>query len=129
MLEVKDERLLLAVQQLLHIARSQADVLENLFGAGTLKVLDPGLENQLMLMFARQLLLLNQGPAGFIHEKPKGVIERFEEILAPAPVSRMPEPGEQDSGGWRLIGVAHPAGHHDNKMTVVRRGQATLLGR
>ena len=94
-----------------------------------LEVFDPGLEDQLMLMLGDEMLLLNQGPAGFIDEEAQGVVERFEEVLAPSAIARVPEPGQKDRARRGLVPRIHLAGHDDNKMPVPRTGPTLLGGR
>ena len=62
-----------------------------------------------MSMRAIQRLLLAQNPSALIHEQPHRVLQRLEEVLAPAMVPRVPEAGHEQSVGGRLVLPAYLA--------------------
>jgi hypothetical protein len=117
------------IQELFHILRCEPGRAENLFRARAGKVLRARLENELVLMLPLQGLLLQQAPATLIHKEPDRMIERFEEILAPSAVSRMPETGHHDATGSCIVIGVNAAGHYHDQVAMWRRAGGQLGGR
>src|SRR4029079_10182806 len=91
------------LQELGHMFRRHSDVPQDVIGARPREVGTARLEDQLPGLRRAERLLLKEAPVTLVNEQPGGMLDRFEVVLGPAPVPRMPETGHQTTARGRIL--------------------------